>query len=256
MENYKIILLANNVVGLETAKYLVKNREKIVALGIHEKNKQKFANEIVKVVNLPRRYIVYGNEINNYSTKKLFESLDPDIMISAFWGYIIKPYIFNIPKNGSINFHPGYLPYNRGMNPNVWPFIENTPAGVTIHYINEGIDRGDIIAQRKIKIEPIDNAGTLEKKTWREIVSLFKEVWPRIKSGKIKAKKQNNSIATFHFAKDINKIDEIFLNKQYFGKELIDKIRSRSYYDRSYAFFKLNGKKIFVKISLSYKPFF
>lgn len=256
MNNYRIILLANNIVGLEVAKYLVKKKEKIVALGIHDKPKQKFTDQILKIVNLPKNYVIYGSQINSNSTKKLFEDLKPNIMIAAFWGYLIKPYIFKIPKDGTINLHPGYLPFNRGMNPNVWPFIENTPAGVTIHYIDEGIDTGDIIAQKKIPLSPIDTAGTLEKKTWQEIIMLFKKIWPNLKMNKIKRKKQNNLLSTFHRAKDVSKLDQIFLDKKYTARDLINILKARSYFDRSYAYFIEKGKKVFIKISLSYSLYF
>lgn len=45
-----------------------------------------------------------------------------------------------------------YLPYNKGTHPNYWSFIENTPKGVMIHEIDKGIDTGNIIVQKKIKL--------------------------------------------------------------------------------------------------------
>ena len=49
--------------------------------------------------------------------------------------------------------HISLLPWNRGYHPNIWSFLEDTPKGVTIHYINEGIDTGDIIVQKEIVID-------------------------------------------------------------------------------------------------------
>src|SRR3989338_5004694 len=68
----------------------------------------------------------------------------PDFIISYGYSYIIKKDIINQYKDKIINMHISFLPYNRGADPNFWSFIEDTPKGVTIHYIDEGIDTGDI----------------------------------------------------------------------------------------------------------------
>lgn len=53
-----------------------------------------------------------------------------------------------------INLHISFLPFNRGYHPNFWSFMENSPSGVTIHRIDEGIDTGPVLAQRQVDIDP------------------------------------------------------------------------------------------------------
>jgi len=248
----KIFLLANNWVGLEIAKYLVKRQENIVGLAIHEKDKQKFTKEIIKTVNLPKSKIFKANSLRDPKVVGKIKQMTPDIMIGAFWGYILKSELISIPPMGCINFHPGYLPFNRGMNPNVWPIVEDTPAGVTIHYVDEGIDTGKIIARKKVVVEPIDTGGSLYDKTLIEIVKLFKQIYPQLIAGKIRPKRQNEAQATFHWAKDIDALDKIELDKKYTARELIDLLRARTYADKSYAYFFDKGKKIRVGLTLSY----
>jgi|GEM_PF-437399 len=248
----RIALLANNFVGFEIARYLKKEGENIVFLGAHEKKRQKHTQEIIAEVEAP--YVVFADKLHSKKTLTLLKKLKPDILIAAFWGYILKKDLIEIPEMGCINFHPGYLPYNRGMNPNVWPFIESTPAGVTIHFIDSGVDTGDIIAQRIIPITPFETAGTLEKKTWAEIVNVFKKTWPKIKSQKIRRKKQNEKLKTSHKAIDIGSLDFIDPQKKYSGQELIQRLRARSYSDHTYAFTRINGKKVYVNITLSPSP--
>ena len=72
---------------------------------------------------------------------------DVDHVISFGYKHIIKENIINACKNKIINLHISYLPYNKGANPNFWSFLDNTPKGVTIHYIDKGIDTGDILLQ-------------------------------------------------------------------------------------------------------------
>ena len=246
----KIFLLANNSVGLQIAKYLKRRGENIVALGIAPTEKQKFTQQIIDTLGLPKNKIIKGEQLSDKGILEKIKKLKPDIIIGAFWVTILKPEILAIPKHGSINFHPGLLPYNRGMNPNVWSFIENTPAGVTLHYIDNGVDTGSIIAQKEIPIGITDTAGDLEKKTWKEIVVLFKKTWGNIKKNRIQSIVQDESKMTFHWAKDIDSLDEIDLDKKYKASELLALLRARSYPKKSFAYFIKDGKKVYVKVSL------
>lgn len=250
MSKVKILLLANNWVGLQIAKFLKSHNESIVGLGIHPPEKQRFTNEIISILGLPSECIFDGNTLRDEVTLKKIKKLSPDIILASFWGVILKEELLKIPPMGCVNFHPGLLPYNRGMNPNVWPFIEGTPAGVTLHYMDSGIDTGDIIAQKPVLIESTDTAGTIDKKTSRAIVSLFKKNWSYIKNGKIKRIQQDSRFATFHYTREIEKINLIDLEKSYTGRELIQLLKARSYASHSYAYYFDNGRKTHINISL------
>jgi methionyl-tRNA formyltransferase len=104
--------------------------------------------------------------------------------------------------NNAINLHISYLPWNRGADPNFWSFIDNTPKGVTIHYLDEGIDTGDIIVQKEITLDT--NNGTLAttyKTLQLGIQELFKQNRINIKNGKNLRKKQMGK-GSFHKIKD------------------------------------------------------
>lgn len=85
-----------------------------------------------------------------------------------------------------INVHPGYLPYNRGPNPNLWAILDGTPRGVTVHYIDRGVDTGDIIAQRPVPL-PEEGVVTLQSafdQLMEEGAALFAKTWPEIRAGR------------------------------------------------------------------------
>lgn len=249
----KIFLLANNSVGLAIAKFLRDQEEEIVGLGIHESKKQKHTREIVEVSGVSQDNIFFATQLRDQEILKKIKLLEPDIIISAFWGYILKKSLLVIPPKGAINLHPGYLPFNRGLNPNVWPFIEGTPAGVTIHYIDDGIDTGDVIARRKIRITPIDTAETLYNKTLQLIVELFVSTWDEIRLGTNKRIPQSTiqEKPTFHSQKDIDMLDKIDLTAKKTADEWIRFLRSRTYSDRYYTFYFDKKEKIYVRIQLS-----
>jgi methionyl-tRNA formyltransferase len=137
------------------------------------------------------------------------------------------------------------------MNPNVWPIVEGTPAGVTIHYVDPGIDTGDVIAQREVPIEATDTGGSLYDRTLIEIVDLFKEVWPAIRTGTAPRTAQDARLATHHRAVDVDALDHLDLDTPTTTRDVLNRIRARTYADRTYAYFEEGGRRIYVSVTLS-----
>jgi methionyl-tRNA formyltransferase len=109
-----------------------------------------------------------------------------DLILSYGYRKIINKNIIKNIKRPIINLHISYLPYNRGADPNFWSFKNNTPKGVTIHEVDEGIDTGDIIFRKKIKFF-IKKDTTLRHTYFilrNEIEKLFKKNYNKIVSGK------------------------------------------------------------------------
>lgn len=84
----------------------------------------------------------------------------------------------------TINLHISYLPYNRGADPNLWSILDDTPAGVTIHHMDEGVDTGDIIARRRVALDDAtDTLASAYATLTDAIAELFREQWPAISAG-------------------------------------------------------------------------
>ena len=77
---------------------------------------------------------------------------DRDIAISFLYNRIIPKKTIDKFHANIFNIHPSFLPYNRGSNPYTWTILNETIHGVTIHYLDEKLDHGPIIFQKKIKI--------------------------------------------------------------------------------------------------------
>lgn len=85
----------------------------------------------------------------------------------------------------AVNLHIGYLPQNRGADPNLWSIVEGTVRGVTVHHMDEGIDTGDIIAHRTA---PLNENATLREAyadLQRTVAELFMEIWPMLRDGRM-----------------------------------------------------------------------
>ena len=239
----KIIYLGNNWVGWKILEWLNREGEQIVGVVLNPSNKQKFVNEIIEESGLSKEQIFYGSNINDPLVVQQIRKLDPDIAISVYFGCILNKDFITIFPDGILNLHPALLPYNRGAYPNIWSIIDETPAGVTLHYINEGIDTGDIVAQKAVDIEPVDTGETLYRKLENASVSLFIQNWSNLRSGKLDRIHQENKSGSFHYSNDVNIIDNIDLNKTYLAKDLINILRARTFPPYPGAYFIYKGKK-------------
>jgi len=118
----------------------------------------------------------------------------PDLMITYFYPQLISSEILAIPNLGTINFHPAILPDYRGAHVINWMILKGEKnAGITLHYIDEGIDTGDIIHKETIPIEFEDTAFDLEKKVIEKSIQILPELLPSILSGKNKRLKQDRT---------------------------------------------------------------
>ena len=246
----KIVFLGNNWLGLKVAEYLSKEKEKIVSLVLNPPNKRRYGSEIRDCVNVDDKYIFESQDLSDTSKLKLLTDLKPDLALSVLCSSILKPQFIHMFPLGVINLHPSYLPYNRGAYPNVWSIVEGTPAGATMHFIDAGVDTGDIIAQTQVPVEVTDTGKSLYEKLEKQSLDLFINTWPKLKAGAFERIKQGRNDGSFHYIKDILNIDEIDMGKRYSAQELIDVIRARTFPPYPGAYFMHNGKRIYLRMEL------
>lgn len=140
-----------------------------------------------------------------FHTEEKFSADDGqwDLIISFGYRHIFKPVLLDSLPCPIINLHIAYLPFNRGAHPNFWSFYDNTPAGVTIHLIDQGIDTGPILYQKAVDFEPQDQTF---RQTYGRLVTqielLFIANLNEIVSGNWTAKPQKGE-GTLHYVKDL-----------------------------------------------------
>tara|TARA_B110000003_G_scaffold117077_2_gene119620 strand:- start:27 stop:614 length:588 start_codon:yes stop_codon:yes gene_type:complete len=158
-------------------------------------------------------------KVTQYKNKKLSYKIAKryDYIISFGYRKIISKKIISKIKRPIINLHISYLPYNRGAYSNFWSFINNTPKGVTIHEIDNGIDTGKIIFRKKISFK-LNNKITFQS-TYKvlilEIEKLFKKKYKMIISNGYKPKKQLTK-TRLNLKKDLPNISNWDISIKYF----------------------------------------
>lgn len=129
---------------------------------------------------------------------KYVKSMEPDLIVTAAFGQILPIEILEIPKFGCINVHASLLPRYRGGAPIHQALIDGeTETGVTIMYMVEALDAGDMINSRSIPITDNDHVGSLFEKLSHIGAELVKETLPALIQGKITPVPQNEQQATF-----------------------------------------------------------
>lgn len=131
----------------------------------------------------------------------------PDIIITCAYGQILPKEILSVPKYGCINVHASLLPRLRGGAPIHRAIINgHSKTGITIMYMSEGMDEGDMISQAEIDIDYLDTAESLHDKLAILGKDLLLKTLPSILDGTAPRTKQDSSLVSYAF--NIKRIDE------------------------------------------------
>ncbi len=223
-----------------------------VGLVLNPESSRRHSDELIEISRLPKECIFDGARIHQQEIMGAMASLKPNLGLSILYDQIIGPELIDLFPDGIINIHPGLLPYNRGNYPNVWSIIDGTPSGVTLHYIDEGLDTGDIIAQREVDVLPVDTGKSLYHKLENAMLELLMDQLPDVVLRRNTRSIQDHSVATHHRRGDVRNIDCIDLDSQVRAGDLIDLLRARTFPPYSAAYFEHEGRKVNVRIKLSY----
>lgn len=138
--------------------------------------------------------------------------LGVDYIVSYGYRYMINKRIIQAFYRKAVNLHISYLPWNKGADPNLWSFLEDTPKGVSIHYIDAGLDTGEIIAQKAIAYTCNDTLKTTYTRLKNGIEDLFCENWDKIRANTVVAKRQRFSEGTYHKSTEKNQYEYLLVD--------------------------------------------
>lgn len=189
-------------------------------------------HEIVGVVTQPDRPNARGNEIIFSAVKKValdhgfpvyqpekasdetfaeqLRELNPDIIVVAAYGQILRENILNLPRFRCVNVHASILPRYRGASPIQWAVINGErQTGITIMYMEKGLDTGDMILTKTLEIAPDETAGTLHDRLSELAGPTLLEALELIEEGKASPVKQNEEEATYYsvFKKSMGELE-------------------------------------------------
>ena len=180
----------------------------------------------------PIKTLALENNIEVFTPERLKNEYEvvlnkkPDIIITCAYGQIVPKQILDYPEHGCINVHASLLPKYRGASPITAAIREGeTSTGITIMYMDEGIDTGNIIQAREVPIEQTDTLGTLSEKLSVLGAKTLIDTLPRIMECENFDIPQDHEIATY--VKMLKRSDEVIDFNQT-RKEVYKKYKSIS----------------------------
>ncbi|MFH1061376.1 MAG: bifunctional UDP-4-amino-4-deoxy-L-arabinose formyltransferase/UDP-glucuronic acid oxidase ArnA [Candidatus Omnitrophota bacterium] len=196
----KSVVFAYNQIGCEGIKTLLDNGIEVAAVFTHKDNPQEnIWFDSVAVLAAEKGIPVFApDDINNLIWIEKIKKINPDIIFSFYYRDILGKDILNIPAAGCLNLHGSLLPKYRGRCPINWAIINGEKnSGVTLHYMIDNPDAGDILGQKMFEITADDTALLVHRKAADAAVVLLNEVLPLIKNKTIKPIAQDASKATY-----------------------------------------------------------
>lgn len=224
MKNKNIVFMGTPDFSVPVLKMLIENTNVLLVVTqpdkIVGKDKTVSFNPVKKLA-LEENIPVFQPMRIRKDFEKL-KNLDIDLIVTCAYGQIIPKEVLDMPKYGCINVHASILPKYRGSAPIQWCLFNNDDVtGVTIMYMDEGMDTGDIIKIKEIPILDSDNVGTLHDKLSKLGCDLLLEVLPTIFNKTNDRIKQGNN---YTMAPMIKRKDErLDFNEE--GKKIIGKIK-------------------------------
>lgn len=124
-------------------------------------------------------------------------ALEADLFVVVAYGQYIPQSVLLLPKHGAINLHPSLLPKYRGSSPIQWAIANgDTVTGVTVLYVSEKTDAGDIILQCEVPISPDDTSATMDPVLAAAGAELLTEAIEQIRNGTVQRHPQDAAAAT------------------------------------------------------------
>ena len=225
MKNTKVIFMGTPEFSVPVLEYLIENTNVIMVVTQPDKE----IGRHHEVSFSPIKKLALEHNIEIYQPTKIRKEFEPvinknaDIIITCAYGQIIPEVILNNPKLGCINVHASLLPRLRGGAPLHHALIDGEEkTGITIMYMDKGMDTGDIISTKEYVIKDTDNVGTIHDTLSIMGRDLLKETLPKIIDGTNDRIPQDNEKATYAY--NITREEEhIDFNRS--AKEIYNQVR-------------------------------
>lgn len=195
----KIAVFAYHDIGFECLKVLIEAGEEVVAVVTHEDEpgEEIWFSSVAQLARKGQLPVYTPSNPNTADFVHLMRGLAPELTFSFYYRRLLSKELLEIPRLGGINLHGSLLPKYRGRAPINWVLVKGeTETGVTLHYMVEKADGGDIIAQRRVPIDAEDTALDLFKKMTVAGRELLRDTLPLIKDGTAPRIPQDDGMAT------------------------------------------------------------
>jgi methionyl-tRNA formyltransferase len=171
------------------------------------------------------------------------QRLEADFLFSCYYRHMLKQPLLDVPRLGALNLHGSLLPRYRGRCPLNWVLINGeTETGVTLHYMEEKADRGDIVGAKRVPITPEDTALTLFARMTVAAGTLMRECYPLLRAGQAPRVPQDHAQASYFGGR---RPEDGLIHWRQSALQVYNLMRAVTHpYPGAFTFFK--GRKLFI----------
>lgn len=198
----KIVFMGTPDFAVPTLEALVEEHEVLAVISQPDKPKgrgKKLQPTPVKAAALEHGLTVYQPEkIKDPEFISVLSGIKADVFVVVAYGQILPQEVLDMPRYGCVNVHGSLLPKYRGAAPIQWSIINGEKVtGVTIMYMEKGLDTGDMLLKREIPIDPDDTYGTLHDKMAPIGAQALLDALVMLENGTAKPEKQNDELSSY-----------------------------------------------------------
>lgn len=241
------VFIGGKQIGVDCLRILLEKRivPKLIIGNLDDIGEDIWHESLVRVALENHLLIIKGKKVKELSVIKKIQEINPEIIFCIGATQLIPKQVLNIPKLGCLNIHPALLPKYRGRFSTVHALFNGEKyTGVTAHWMDEGMDSGPIIFQKKIRIDESDTAKSLYDKFTKEGPNLFIRIinlW--LKNKKIKSNPQEECKATL-FPKELPNNGQI--NWSWSGNKILRFIKAMTFEPFPPVKFRIGDKEMVI----------
>ena len=248
----RIVFAGDREISVRVLEYILSQGDRPSALLLPARDQASHAETLIEMCPfLMPEQILRGIAFREPEAVALLRGLDPDYIIGIHFPYIVSEEVLRVPRVGVLNLHPAFLPYNRGWHTPSWAIMEQTPIGATLHFMDSGVDTGDIVHQTQLAVSPGDTAHTLYARLLELEMQVFTEAWPRLKSVLYERKPQDRAQGSAHLRHELldQSVQRIDLEEEVRAGDLIRKLRALTTNQKTEAaYFEESGKRFRIQV--------
>lgn len=253
--NSKIVFAGNRNIAVQVLEILIAKEIFPAALLMPDPKIASHNEELRERCHfIPDDLIFFGDDFKKPDGTRKLSEIAPDYIICVHFPYIIPQDVLSIPRIGVLNLHPSYLPFNRGWHTPSWAILTETPIGGTLHFMDEGIDTGDIVLQKEVEVFPGDTADTLYQRVLEIELEVFTEALPSLLDYSFKRRSQKNMNGTTYKKKDLlsENMRKLNLDEEMNVGELLKRLRAltTNILEES-AYYEVDGSRYFVQLKIT-----
>jgi methionyl-tRNA formyltransferase len=199
-DRLRLVVFAYHDIGYVCLEELLRSGDEVVAVITHRDDPGeeiwfRSVRQLAEAHGLP---VFWPETVNTREWVERLRTWHPDFLFSFYYRKILGRDILAVPRRGALNLHGSLLPRYRGRCPVNWVLIhDERETGVTLHYMEEKPDRGDIVAQRAVPITDADTALTLFDKLAQAAAALLRTTYPLLREGRAPRVAQDQRSASY-----------------------------------------------------------